>query len=78
MREVSLSLLKETLELRIWLHDFGATDVLRVLGVLVRGHATASAPADSRSVLSICGRDVTAISLSPIRAPRRETSLLFP
>ena len=38
LREVSL---KETLELRVWLHDFGAIEVLRVLGVLVRAHAIA-------------------------------------
>ena len=30
---------KETLELRVRLHDLGAIEVLRVLGVLVRAHA---------------------------------------
>ena len=50
LREVSLSLLagsnhgtggftKETLELRVRLHDLGAIEVLEVLGVLVRAHA---------------------------------------
>ena len=65
---------KETLELLIWLHDFGATDVLRVLGILVCAHANARAC----WLEVVCSRfveeNVTAVLVSPIRAPRRETS----
>ena len=32
---------KETPELRVWLHDFGAIEVLRVLGVLMRAQSIA-------------------------------------
>ena len=67
---------KETLELLIWLHDFGASEVLRVLGVLVCAHAYARAC----WLDVVCSRfvdvNVTAISVSPIRVPRRETSLV--
>ena len=57
---------KETLELRVWLHDFGAIEVLRVLGVLVRAHATAVL-VRSRSEALDCVD--TRFSITQIRVP---------